>query len=122
MACNELTLDDREMYRGDTYKFTATFEQPAGTPIDITGYTARLTVRESYPTASVTDDTDASIAKTGLIATGTDGKAQFEVVPADTYTLDIRNYFYDIELEETGGAKYTIGVGKFTINNEITRG
>lgn len=121
-TCRNLTLSTRSMYRGDTYKFTATFKDSAGDPIDITGYTVKFTARVNYPDKSVVDDSDAAISTTALIPTGTDGVAEFEIIPTQTQELDIRDYFYDIQLKSPSGEVSTIGVGKFILLNEITRG
>jgi len=117
MACAELTLSTRSMYRGDTYKFTATIKNN-DVILDITGYTIKMSVRITYKDKD--DTSDPEIEAIATIPAGTDGKANFEIEPADTTSLDARDYVYDIELTSDTDEVSTIGIGKFTIKREVS--
>ena len=117
MATCDLTLSDRSMYRGDTYKFTATIKNN-GVVLDITGYTVLMSVRKTYK--DLDNPVDPDIESTATIPVGTDGVANFVIIPADTADLDARDYIYDIELTSGSGEVSTIGVGKFTILKEVS--
>ncbi len=119
MGC-EITLEERSMYRGNTYKFTMTVKAD-GVVLNITDYIARMTVRQNFPTPSTVDDSDAAISIIGLIAVGTDGKVQYEIIPSETQDLNVGDYYYDLEIESPAGETYTFGVGIFNILSEITR-
>lgn len=119
--CNGLTLPTKSIYRGDTDKFTATIYAD-GVPFNITGFTVKMTVRPQLPPKTVIDDSDASISSTATIPVGTDGKAEFDITPEQTKNLDIRDYYYDLQIKEDTGDTYTVGVGIYRVKNEVTRG
>jgi hypothetical protein len=89
------------------------------------GEPATLTVRRcgspSKPQSSPLTRTTPTLSSpaTSLTATMT-GTASWTLIPADTATLEPGTYFYDIKVEEAGGAVYKIDEGKIRLDGSPT--
>ena len=117
MTCN---LADREMIRGDSDVFTVTFKDSTGTPIDVTGWEVRYTVRDSVASTGTTSDTNAAISSLATIPVGTDGVAEFNVLPSETQ-IDPKKYLYDIQYKDTNGVIKSIPSGVLLVTADVTR-
>jgi len=117
MTCD---LTQREMIRGDSDVFTVTFKDSTGTPIDITGWEVRYTVRENYAETSIVSDTNAAISSLATITIGTDGVAEFNVTPSQTQ-IDPKEYRYDIQYKDALGVIKSIPSGILVVSSDVTR-
>lgn len=91
---------DMKMFQGATINFTLTWG--GGTPIDVTGYDARMQIR---PSAS---DDGTPIAEftvgNGRVTIGdSDGLITFSMTDADSDDLVPGEYVYDIEVLDDAG-------------------
>lgn len=104
-----------KMRQGDTYKRTLTW-LVSKTPVDLTGYDARLQIRESA------DDTTAALdASDYLTLGGEEGTIDIEIPANETATLDPGRYVYDLEVESAGGEVTTLLAGSVKVTAEVTR-
>lgn len=106
------------MFRGDTNQVTVTAQmlQNDGTylPYDLTGGSARLTVRKRIGDA-------VALAKTGtILAPATDGRIQFTFAPADTVSLTPGVYQYDVEITTAASAVYTVVRSTFEVREDVS--
>jgi len=102
--------------RGDSKTYTLYFKDENGVPINITGYTVFMTVKEK-----ITDtDAEAKISKTITVHTApTDGKTKISLSSADTNLIG--NYFFDFQLKNTLGEIKTLLEGITTFEQDITQ-
>lgn len=106
--------------QGATFQLNLVWKDSGGTPINLTGYTARMQVRQKIadtnPLLSFTTENGAitlggalgTIAITGL-ATLTDA-------------LTVKSGVYDLELVSPGGIVTRLIEGAVTITPQVTRG
>lgn len=107
---------DLVCYQGATFDYTLTWKT-AGTPVDLTGYSARMQVRETYTSSSaVLSFTNG----TGITLGGTAGTILIATNAGTTAGLLAGQYVYDLEM--VSGTNVTRLVqGKFTVDPEVTR-
>lgn len=117
-----ITTRIERIQRGSTWKRRYTVRDSTGQPIDITGAFAYLTARTD------TKATVASFAKTvgsGIVidpdqVTNT-GQFTVTVDAADTATLEVGDYVYDVWIKLATGEKYpVIATSRLTIFREVT--
>lgn len=117
---------DLTMYQGASWDYTLTWTTTAGTvtsPVDLTGYTARMQVRETQAsTATVMSLTTG----TGITLGGTAGTIYLEASPATTAGIATAatpqtQYVYDLELTSGAGYVTRLVEGNFIIDPEVTR-
>lgn len=110
---------DLVAYQGASWDYTLTW-LAAGTPVDLTGYDARMQVRESYDSHDVILNLTAG---TGITLGGTAGTIYLEASATTTAGFDPtpnKQFLYDLELESAGVVTRLVE-GTFTINPEVTR-
>jgi hypothetical protein len=96
------------------------------TPIDITGWNIKFTVRSSVPSDNMSDDNDALISETATILDAPKGVALIYVKAESTKNLTPGEYWYDMQIikpvDEYGYQEVTsIRKGKYIILGDITR-
>lgn len=114
------------MYQGASWDYTLTWTTTAGsvtTPVDLTGYTARMQVRETQSsTATLLSLTSGS----GITLGGTAGTILLEATAATTAgmasSINPQNQFvYDLELISGAGYVTRLVEGNFFLDPEVTR-
>jgi len=106
---------DIEIEQGATYGLVVTVENPDGTPVDLTGMTARMQVRDVSEQVLVELTTENGRISLG----GASGKITLSIDAATTADLD-RGGVYDLEL--VNGAEVTrVIMGKASLSKEVTR-
>lgn len=104
--------------QGATFQLEVVYKDDAGTPINLTGYTAALQVRQNYY------DTTALLTLTspsnGIVITGATGTIDITMTSAQTGGLDEGFYVYDLEIT-SGGTVTRLIQGQFTVSPEVTR-
>jgi hypothetical protein len=105
--------------QGATFELTITWKDSAGTAINLTGYTARMQVRETYssttPIVSLTNG--AGITLGGAAGT-------IAIVISATTTAALAAPFsgvYDLEIVSAGGVVTRLVQGTATVSAEVTR-
>ena len=103
-----------ERQRGDDHDHLFQVLDGDYAAIPLTTETFRLTINsEENPT----DDTNQLYTVLGSIVEASTGKISFVL----TGTLDIGNYFFDIQMTDTAGKKRTIAKGQWNIIQDITK-
>lgn len=106
-----------KLYQGKT--ITIPFIYGGDTPIDVTGYDARLQVRKSASSDTViasftVDDGRVSIG-------GANGAITLSMTAADSAALPAGSYVYDFEIIDDSGNVFLAMSGDCVIVAEVTR-
>lgn len=109
--------NDIVLYQGKTVNFEVIWG--GSTPINVTGYSAKLQARETATSANpmVTFQSPSS----GIIVGTTDGKFTFSMTATATAALTPAVGVYDFEITSPSGIVYLVMSGKFKIEAEVTR-
>lgn len=103
--------------QGATFTRTVTWKDEAETPINLTGYSARLQMRESVDATS----TFLSLTSgSGITLGGTAGTILIEISATDTAALT-QSGVYDLELVSGAGVVTRLLQGSVTLSKEVTR-
>ena len=110
---------DLTINQGATFELTVTWKDSAGTAINLTGYSARMQVRETYSssTSIVSLTSGAGITLGGAAGT-------IAIVVSATTTAALTAPFsgvYDLELVSAGGVVTRLLQGAATVSPEVTR-
>lgn len=110
---------DISINQGATFQLQITWKDAAGTAIDITGYTARMQVRETYSSAStIVSLTNGS----GITLGGAAGTIAILISSATTAALTAPfSGVYDLELVSGATVVTRILQGAATVTPEVTR-
>lgn len=104
-------------YRGDTLGDKFTITSDGSTPVDITNYTARLTVN------AVKDPSDSDTPLfeiTGTIDDAPGGVFVFEPSEAQA-DQEPGKYYYDVELTTPAGKIVTVAKGTYQFKQDISK-
>lgn len=105
------------MYQGATFDLNLTWKV-AGTPVNLTGFTARMQVRPTFDaTSSVLSFTSGS----GITLGGTAGTILVAASAVSTAGVAVGQYVYDLELVSAGTAVTRLIQGNFILDPEVTR-
>lgn len=89
-----------------------------GVPMDLTGYSAALQVRETFdsanPVVSLTNGT-------GITLGGVLGTIRVVIASTATTAIPAGYYSYDLEITSGAGVKDRLLEGKFVVTPEITK-
>jgi hypothetical protein len=103
--------------RGTTYTIDVNYQRN-GEAETLVGATVRFTVKDAEYDAD-TDDSTASIIK-NVTDGNSSGEATITLDPDDTAELTPGKYYYDIKVEESGGAIYKIDEGSIKLDASPT--
>jgi hypothetical protein len=107
--------------QGADWYFTITYENPNGTPINITGYTAACQLRSlpNSPTAVLTLTTENN----GIEITGNTGTVALHATADQTEAIDEGTYFYDVEIYSWNEPAIITRLvqGQIVVSAEVTR-
>lgn len=104
--------------QGTTYEHTFNYAQSDGTPIDLTGYKARMQFRQNVDDADppVYDVDDVS----GELVCG-NGTVTLTIPDADSAAFDFESVRFDLEIESPGGVVTRLVKGDSILDPEVTR-
>jgi hypothetical protein len=111
-------LYDITIEQGATFQMSLTWKDSTGAAVNITGYTARMQVRENYES----DSTLVSLTSSGgdIVLGGALGTIAVTIAASVTQLLQLDEAVYDLEL--VNGATVTrLLQGKATVSREVTR-
>lgn len=109
-----------EIQQGATLSIVATWKDNAGTPINLTGYTARMAVRENY--ASTSAILTLTTENSGIALGGALGTVTISASATATAALTAPwSGVYDLELVSGGGVVTRLLEGLVFISPEVTR-
>lgn len=104
---------DLFLYQGADFVAVVTVENEDGTPVDITGWTARAQIRRDVA------DLDATVAAE-LTATVESPNVKLSLLKDVTRELCGR-YVWDLDLDSPDGACWPVMSGKVLVTQEVTR-
>lgn len=111
---------DLEIKQGATLALVATWKDNSGTAINLTGYTARLAVRESYSSTSTI--LSLTTSNGGISLGGSAGTITLSASATTTAALTAPfSGVYDLELISGGGVVTRLLEGAATVSPEVTR-
>lgn len=105
--------------QGADWYLTVTYENPNGTPINITNYTSALQIRSlpSDPTTVLSLSTGS-----GITITGATGTVEVHATAAQTRDIDEGTYYYDLEITAPNtGVVTRLVQGQVVVSPEVTR-
>ena len=105
-----------KVFRGDTWRRAWVLKDDGGTPVDLSGATARLHVRD----ASGAKVAEASTADGRLVVTAAQGRVDM-TVPAAAMQLAPGAYRFDLELTYPGGVVQTIEQSTLVVLEDMSR-
>ena len=104
--------------QGATYKLVVVYKDNNDAPINLTGFSAYMQLRENYD--STTADLTLSTANGGIVIDGALGKLTIIATATQTGALTADYYLYDLELVN-GPSITRLLQGQITVNSEVTR-
>lgn len=107
-----------EIDQGADWFFNVTYENPAGTPVNITSYTAALQLR------SLPESTTAVLSLTtgsGITITGASGLVAVHATAAQTGAIIAGDYYYDLEITSPQNIVTRLVQGQAVVNPQVTR-
>ena len=105
--------------QGATLSLPIVWKDSSGTVINITGYTARMQVRQSVNSSTVLLSATTENGK--LVIDGSLGKVTISLSAADTAAITWHTGVYDLELVSSGGVVTRLLEGAVVVSREVTR-
>lgn len=113
------TKSDIAIEQGATFRLDISFVDSDGEAIDLTGYTARMQVRETYEATTVV--LEATTANGYIIVDGPNGIVSVRIPPSATEALAVAPGVYDVEVESSSGEVDRLVQGTVSVSPEVTR-
>jgi hypothetical protein len=105
--------------QGATLSLPIVWKDSAGTIINITGYTARMQVRQSVNSSTILLTATTENGK--LVIDGSAGKVTISLSATDTAAITWLTGVYDLELVSSGGVVTRLLEGSVVVSREVTR-
>lgn len=108
--------------QGSTYTLTVSYVDAAGAPVSLTGYNARMQVRETVAsTATLAAFTSSPVA--GLVVDAAAGTVTLTITSVQTAAYSFANAVYDLEVFDALATPTVVRLvqGRFVVNPEVTR-
>jgi hypothetical protein len=115
--------------QGATFDLPLRYRAPSGTPVNLTGYTARMQVRETAA-SPVLVEFNSQLTANGFILMsgssadredGANGNLRVFMTAANSAALPRFSGRYDLELHDSSGYVVRLIEGQFRVEPEITR-
>jgi hypothetical protein len=108
--------------KGSTFSLTVTYKDASDTVVNLTGWTARMQIRETPASAStLLTSTGGSPTITITNTNFATGVILITISATNTATLTVPVAYYDIEVESAAGVVRRIMQGRLSISPEVTR-
>lgn len=116
------------MWQGATFGLTMTVQLANGATQNLTNYTARMQMRPSYSSGTVTETLTTSNGE--ITITGNTGNVELQLAATRTanISVDLNNgkppksiYVYDLELVDSDNNVSKLLYGDVTVYGEVTR-
>ena len=108
--------------QGATLQRQLTWTDSARDAYNLTGYTARMQVRDNVSSNTIVIALSTTAGSGGTITLGgTAGTVDLLIPAANTATLTAGQYVYDLELVSGGGVVTRLLEGNFKVTAEVTR-
>ncbi|QIQ62915.1 hypothetical protein SEA_MOAB_30 [Streptomyces phage Moab] len=103
---------DLVLYKGDYLPFAVTLKDSTNAPLDLTGFTAKCSIRSNYD-AVVSYDATCTITPAA-------GKVDILFPSSLTETMDAGNYIWDFQITDPDENNRTYFTGDVTVYDEVT--
>ena len=110
---------DFTIEQGATFSRIITWKDENDTPINLTGYTARMQIREHLASAGTL--AELTTANGGIIINAALGKLTLTLSATATDALTPSRAVYDLEVESSGGVVTRLLQGNILIERSVTR-
>lgn len=111
---------DFDLEQGSTLLKPIVWKDSSGTPVNLTGYSARMQVRQSVASPDVL--LELSTANNKIQITPLTGTITLVFDATTTAGITWKRGKYDLELTSSSGAVTRLIEGQITVSQEITRG
>lgn len=105
--------------QGATFRKTFVWKDSNETPVDITGYTARMQIRRKI--SSTTAEHSATTENGGITLGQTAGTVDVTITASDTSAFEFTKGTYDLELVDPQGVVTRLVMGGVEVSKEVTR-
>lgn len=102
--------------QGDTFQNVPVWKI-ASTPVNVTGYSAVMQIRK---TATGTLLLELSSTNGRITVGTTDGSFTLYIAPADTSSLPVGDWYYDLQVTAPNGTVTTLLQGGFSVTAQVT--
>jgi hypothetical protein len=104
--------------KGSTFTYPLTYKV-SNSPVNLTGYTARMQARQSHTSSSVVIELTTANSKISL--GGTAGTITLSLTAGETAAITQSSLVYDLELVSGGGEVTRLLEGSLILTPEVTR-
>lgn len=104
---------DFDIYQGNGWSRTLTYKNSAGTAVDLSSYTATLTIKDKKG-----GNTILSLTSDSGITLNASGQIIIAITNAQSLTLTIPEYYYELYLT-LAGTNYYFCYGKFLVEQKV---
>ncbi len=104
---------DITIYKGDYFQLPIVIKDSTGTPMNLTGYTAKSVLKTGY-------DDPGGVSFTCTITDAVNGAVTLFLSSSVTTTLLAGTYIYDFQLTSSLNETRTYLAGDVTVINEVT--
>jgi hypothetical protein len=105
--------------QGATFSQVITWKSATGTPVNLSGYSARMQVRARVDSTTEVLDLSSQGGNPKIVLGGSAGTITITVPDGD---MDFEgSYVYDLEVESSGGVVTRLLMGRFQCRPEVTR-
>lgn len=104
--------------QGTTYRHKIEYRYPDGSPVDLTGFTARMQIRETVDSAVVLWEADFG---SDIVIDGKNGDVFLKIPAVDTETWGWSMAMFDLEIISQTGEVTRIMEGRVRVTPEVTR-
>lgn len=114
MAAGNYTI---KIDQGSDFSLVVEWKDPAGAPINMTGFSAKMDIRDR---AGDPDLIDSFSVGSGLTITGAAGRVTLSITASESSAWDFDRAVYDLEVTSGGGAKTRLIQGAVLLSREVT--
>jgi len=112
-------FEQMDIYANNDRTLRVYIKTPELNIVNLTGAQGLLTVKTEKTSVTPVFTKTTLDGTQGAIGSPDQGEMFFYIVPADTASLDIRQYVYDVKLTLTTGKKYTVLEGVINLQEPV---
>ena len=111
--------EEIQLYAGSNRTLRVFVKTPDLNIVDLTGALGVMTVKTDKDAAVALIAKHTNVPAEGQIGAANQGEMFFYLVPADTSSLDIRQYVFDVRVTLSGGKTYTVLDGTIDLQKPV---
>jgi hypothetical protein len=104
--------------QGANWDLNVEYDNPNGTPVNLTSYTAALQIRSLPESATAVLSLSTG---SGITITGATGLVAISATATQTRAIDEGTYYYDLEITSPAGVVTRLVQGQAVVTPEVTR-